>query len=388
MKRQHDIDKLFAQVRADSVPPALETLIQSHPSGSLTAAKKGASAFSSSGLLSNLLWKTITITGVATIAAVVYFAAFNTVSNSDTEAITHREVVFPSEDVRALHHLSSDAGSPFHATTQPDTAQQKDGISALERPSVVEAHANPVQPTTRRRQQYRTTHGAAQSAVSNLEQKSISSKGLRAEHPSSIQREMLATIEKSATLASAMGPRLPFSLPEPQEAFPIGLQAIATDYTASLMIDGFSLLSDIVQVVGEFRSGGRTSYGVLFGVGNVQGATQDTSYALIAAGAQFSYYLLGDFNQGLHIGAQALFSSTDTRAKRSQYEHGNTISLSPYAGYKLVLLNGFTLNAQAGVGVTSPLLSSAAAPPEQELEQLPSQWRLSPRMQVGVGWSF
>lgn len=396
MRRQpHDIDKLFAQVRNDSAPPALETLIQAQPSGSLVAVKKVGSLFSSGNLLSNLLWKIVAFSGVGILGTIFYFSSFSTVSDSDTATVSPKLTPLQQETSGRQQHPPSPASTP-PISGQASMVQQGDGTAsstALVFPSIATKHIvreTRTKPINSRLGHLPTrketiTKQQIQHAVLGSETATAQSTTAKNALP---ERETLANIEKSPLLGSPVYLPVPTSMPEPQEAFPIALQTLPTDYTTSFMIDGFSLLSDIVQVQGEIRSGSRTSYGILLGVGNVQGATQDTSYTLIVAGAQFSYYVLGDFNQGLHIGAQVVFSSTDARAKRSQYEQGSTLSLAPYAGYKLILFKGFTLNAQAGIGITAPPLSSAAIPLGQTPQQPPNQWHVAPRMQVGVGWSF
>lgn len=402
-RKQHDIDKLFAQVRAEATPPALETLIQTQPSGALVSAKKGASLFSGKAL-SNFLWKALALGGVGVAGTVLYFSMLTSVSDSDVQTALPQTASTEVELPRGKAAQPSPAPQQQHA---PSAANASAGLAAEQQRSIGDAAAGANTPSAlqqRALQHAPTQHAARSRAHKATERSRITNTPTSKHSPTkrTIQsaeqarttleeralpaRETLAAVTRVPLLSSAMNLHLSTPFSAAQEEFPLEWQEGESNYNASLLLDGFSLFSDVLQIAGEFRAGSRMSYGILFGVGNIQGAQQDTSFALVVAGAQFSYYAIGDFNEGLHIGAQLLYSSVDARAKRTLYDYGNTIALAPYAGYKLLFFDGLTINAQAGVSAVSPPLF--LAPAEQMSTSQLSQWRIAPRMQIGIGWSF
>jgi hypothetical protein len=89
-------------------------------------------------------------------------------------------------------------------------------------------------------------------------------------------------------------------------------------------------------------------------------------------GAQARYYALGDFNHGMPIVCEALF----TRDNRD-YENERELRVSLLVGYKLALKSGFTVQIAAGAGV--PVASSVPRS-ESTLVGLV--------IDSGIGWSF
>jgi hypothetical protein len=369
-----DIDTLFSQLREEARPTPMQSLIEARPSGALFALKTSLS----SSLVSVKMW-----IGLACLSALVTTGVLYTVHESVKQehvpAIQHVNQKVQAEQVRAMAETEAlgatetSAAVMTHSVLPAETSGMD--VSTVHTRSTATrniANANGVLVHENKRT-------LAENASKHSEE--VRSSGTTADDITTARyRE---TASHAAMEYEASAPTF-FALPE--EKFPFPDATVSRPREMSLMLNGLPLLADIVQVQGEFQINERMSYGLLLGVGNVQGQTADTSHALFMAGAQFNYYLLGDFEEGLQIGAQALFSSTNIGAHKTMlYENGRVMSLTPYAGYKLVLTSGLTMNVQAGVGASTPVFIPTAPGSGNNTEY---KWHVSTRMHLNIGWSL
>ena len=139
----------------------------------------------------------------------------------------------------------------------------------------------------------------------------------------------------------------------------------------------------------------------LIGVGSVAGyqahfiGYDQGPFPLFLAGMQWNYYLLGDFEEGMQIGAQTLikFTSRDA-AHYIYYRNGTGLEIVPYLGYKVIVGPGITFNAQAGAGTIINkefITTDYADTPDGSVERrgyYDYTSFLQPLLHLDFGWSF
>lgn len=358
-----DIDNMFAQLREEAQPTPLRKLIEPRPSGALFVLKKSVSM---SLLSARTLWLGIgCVCGALAVAGGVLYNTLNTTRPHKTQTAP------------AVVKQMAETPRPMPVTTE------------YQMPSAMETAADgPVQPIA---PNATSAHGAtdradSHTAIDQSNEERATEDNLIVQ-PASELNAVTAASYRDASLASVSPEPVtsaPALLPTPEE-FPLAAQEDGLR-GVSLMMDGAALLADIVQVQGEVRLTDRLSGGLLLGVGNVRGRSADVSHTFFLAGAQVNYYLLGDFREGLQIGAEALFSSTDVEVHNTfLYRGGRTLSLIPYAGYKYILASGLTLNLQAGVGAATPVFIPVTT---ETFDNTEYKWHVSHRIQMNIGWSL
>jgi hypothetical protein len=131
------------------------------------------------------------------------------------------------------------------------------------------------------------------------------------------------------------------------------------------------LFLPIAELQAEFRLGDK------FGLAALVGAGGPASFFEFEVGAQFRYYLLGTFEHGMTLGAQALLLDFPEPGAAG-------FALSPMVGYKLATSIGFTVDAQVGPSLT---LTGASAT-LTGVNVGPSSGSIGLLLNVNVGWSF
>lgn len=363
-----DLDAMFAQLREETTPTPMQNLIEARPSGALFALKTSLST----SLTSVKMW-----IGMSCLCALVTTGILYT-THSTTEQPGHSAATRPgTTTIEAPLHLSAPEPAMEHSVlSTPRTDAQSAGVIAIPSHPVIKKMSAGVHTHTLGRT---TEHPNIQTLGNPNTNNSVRSG----------TSDITTTRYRETTYDGSMeyAPSAPASFALIEEKFPFpDRQYNNGPREVSLMVDGLSLLSDIVQLQGEFQISDNMSCGILLGAGNVRGSSADTSYSFLLAGAQFNYYLLGDFEEGLQIGVQALYSSTNIRANKTfLYENGRVLSLTPYAGYKLVLASGLTMNAQVGVGASTPVFIPTGAGSDQNTVY---KWHVSTRMHLSIGWSL
>lgn len=126
------------------------------------------------------------------------------------------------------------------------------------------------------------------------------------------------------------------------------LSTAQSAHTMSITISPLHLKLPVVEITAEFLTKKGGSLAGIIGAGTYN------DVSLIEVGGQYNYYLLGSFEHGLHIGAEAMgmYGWADVY---NPYTYSNStevsafvMSIGPYAGYKFIAEYGFTLVAQGG----------------------------------------
>lgn len=371
-----DMDAMFAQLRDEARPTPIQNLIEARPSGALFALKTSLST----SLSSVKMWIGMVCLSALVTTGILY-TTHNTIKQPvhSTARIQSDRVVDARNETPLL--LSTPESAERTMASAPSTSIQPADITAASssHPSVEKIRAR-VQPHTLGRiAGHQNIDNLGTPNANNRDEQLV----IAETWDITTARYREAAYDGSMEYTSSA----PSSFALIEEKFPFPDRSYNNaPRNVSLMVDGLSLLSDIVQLQGEFQINDNMSFGILLGAGNVQGSSADSSYSLLLAGAQFNYYLLGDFEEGLQIGAQALYSSTNILANKTfLYENGRVLSLTPYAGYKLVLASGLTMNAQIGVGASTPVFIPTGAGTDQNTVY---KWHVSTRMHLSIGWSL
>lgn len=158
----------------------------------------------------------------------------------------------------------------------------------------------------------------------------------------------------------------------------------------ALTISPLLLFLPIFELTGEVRLDQRVGVGLVAGYGKVTIDDPDVqggklTLDVVEAGAQFRYYVVGDFRHGMQLGAEALYLNVSGGAGTiSAVADG--LSLGPFVGYKFTSASGFTFDSQLGaarVGVAASAKNSATT---QKANASDSKWTLL--LNLNVGWSF
>jgi hypothetical protein len=145
----------------------------------------------------------------------------------------------------------------------------------------------------------------------------------------------------------------------------------------SLTISPLHLFLPVVELTGEARVHDKVGVAVVGGAGKYTDDSVNISATVYELGAQVRFYLLGDFRQGLKLGAELLYlhlNATDVVAT------GEGLAIGPFVGYKIIVDAGFTFEAQLGFEhVSAQAQSGGSAASEKDY---------IPLLNLNIGWSF
>ncbi len=100
----------------------------------------------------------------------------------------------------------------------------------------------------------------------------------------------------------------------------------------------------VLEVNMEIRLQDKIGVAAIFGLGDIEGI------GVLEAGAQGNYYFVGDFQHGLQIGAEAMFTNFSlSNGSTSSKPDGKLFRIGPYAGYKYAADFGLTAVIQYGI---------------------------------------
>jgi hypothetical protein len=147
----------------------------------------------------------------------------------------------------------------------------------------------------------------------------------------------------------------------------------------ALTISPLHLISPILELTGEIRASDKIGVAVVAGAGKYSDTTNGVklSASVYEAGAQFRYYVVGDFRHGMQLGAELLYlhlSDSSLSAK------GEGLAIGPFAGYKYTADIGFTVDTQLGFErITARAASGSSNVSDSDYIVL---------LNINVGWSF
>lgn len=182
---------------------------------------------------------------------------------------------------------------------------------------------------------------------------------------------LLASVLCSSALAQPSAP------PPPTQVVETG-----PTRSASITLSPVHLAIGIVEVTGEFRVAPRLGLAGTLGGGTIDGI------GVAEVGAQLNYYLLGDFDGGLHLGAEAqwitAFSDSETNTATMSSAVAEGFAVGPMIGFKWVGDSGLSLVAQAGV----QYIAIAAEAKNGSATASREDSKIGPLVNLNAGWSF
>ena len=107
----------------------------------------------------------------------------------------------------------------------------------------------------------------------------------------------------------------------------------------------------------------------------------------LQAAVQFRYYLFGDFDKGMIVGAEAFSSFVRRDVENSIRPYHEGVWAGPMVGYKYTFRSGLMLSAVFSLGVAlyrPPGLSEDEVPGDVDVH---NNW-LMPWPNVNLGWAF
>jgi hypothetical protein len=158
---------------------------------------------------------------------------------------------------------------------------------------------------------------------------------------------------------------------------------------ASVTFSPIHLIFPIVEVTGEFAVHPKIGVAGIVGYGSIPFQSTLANTERLTAwevGAHFNYYVIGTFDHGMQLGAEAMYmriaQPSSGTAKVSLGADGFTVG--PYVGYKIITNIGFTFEANLGF----QYLAARAKASDNTTTATASDKRILPLLNLNIGWSF
>ncbi len=162
----------------------------------------------------------------------------------------------------------------------------------------------------------------------------------------------------------------------------------STPHRFSLTVSPLHLVLPIVELTGEYAIMNDLSAALILGGGKItseaSGLVAEETYTAYEVGAQGRYYLLGDFEHGMQVGAEALYLYLDRDGESSITVSGAGLALGPFIGYKIATHIGFTFDAQLGF----QYMVARAEATDGTNTAKGEDSDILPLLNLNVGWSF
>lgn len=159
----------------------------------------------------------------------------------------------------------------------------------------------------------------------------------------------------------------------------------AQQHKTSLTISPYHLTLPIVELTAEFRMTPDVGVAGIVGVGSYEGAS------VWEFGGQCNYYLVGDFDHGMQIGAEIQYMTMSDEGSVFDEQVswvGRGLALSPMLGYKYAAGFGLTLNVQAGVAF---IIANTDVERESDFSSSQGSYErdgTAIMSNLNIGWSF
>jgi hypothetical protein len=156
------------------------------------------------------------------------------------------------------------------------------------------------------------------------------------------------------------------------------------DRRFSLTFSPVHLVLPVVEVTGELRAADRVGVAVVAGAGTVPIEGLDERVFAYEIGAQGRFYLLGDFDGGLQVGAEALWLGASSDDVDGVEAVAAGLAIGPFAGYKHTFSFGLTLDGQVG----AQYIAIAAEASDGDRTETEADQDVIVLLNLNVGWSF
>jgi hypothetical protein len=197
-----------------------------------------------------------------------------------------------------------------------------------------------------------------------------------------------------------------FAEPEPAAAAPAEAPAAAApaearaaapkrEHDVSLTFSPFHLLLPVFEVTGEYAVDDHFGVAVIAGYGSLPistttvynvGGSSTTSTEHVGVwelGGHVNYYVLGNFDHGMQLGAEILWVGASVGANDSHTSVVATgLAVGPYLGYKIATHVGFTFEANLGVEYLAARANTSDGTSSAQ------EKKVIPLVNLNVGWSF
>ncbi len=157
----------------------------------------------------------------------------------------------------------------------------------------------------------------------------------------------------------------------------------ARPHKTAITISPFHLTQPIVEVTGEFAMTRDIGMAAIVGIGSYDGAS------FFEIGGQYNYYIIGNFNHGMQLGAELLYAHLSDGFRLGDDKvnwAGQGLAVSPFLGYKFAANYGLTLNIQGGVSLVVARASVESS--YDGTTDSASNSTVGPLLNINVGWSF
>ncbi len=158
---------------------------------------------------------------------------------------------------------------------------------------------------------------------------------------------------------------------------------LARQHKTAITISPLHLLNPVVEFTGEFAMSRDIGVAAIAGLGSFKGFT------VFEIGGQYNYYLVGNFNHGMQIGAELLYVHLSKDAIDGDDEIsgvGRGLGISPLLGYKYAAGFGLTFNIQAGPSLA--LIQADAERASDGATGSASGSEVGLLLNINIGWSF
>ncbi len=155
--------------------------------------------------------------------------------------------------------------------------------------------------------------------------------------------------------------------------------------TVAVTISPIHLTMPFYELTGEYRLASQMSAALLAGAGTID------DLSLWEIGAQFRYYVLGDFDHGMQVGAEVLHMGVSASGSEDDIDvsaSGAGTSFGGFIGYKFAASYGLTVDIQAGYQYMQLSAEAEASDGDISVSTEESESEGGALINLNLGWSF
>jgi hypothetical protein len=175
-----------------------------------------------------------------------------------------------------------------------------------------------------------------------------------------------------------------------EEAAGDGVSAENDDvHSVAITISPLHFFLPMAELTGEFSLSPRFGLALLAGYGsvtasriNLDGDTEDVSISAYELGGSARFYPIGDFDQGMQLGAELLYLHVSPDDDTEYSGSGAGLGLGPFIGYKFTGREGFVFDAQLGFQVLAVQAEDSSG------SESSSDSGIIPLLNLNIGWAF
>lgn len=145
----------------------------------------------------------------------------------------------------------------------------------------------------------------------------------------------------------------------------------------------------MLELLGEWRAADKVGAALILGYGkqSTSTATGNLPVTTVELGAQARYYLLGYFEHGLFLAAEAMYLGASA-SEPGVVPKANGFVVGPMLGYKLATNLGFSLDIHGGPAWDLISAKADSTTSSATASASNGSGALVPRLRINVGWSF